>query len=74
MWYHSAMAIELNDIVAVRPYANEQYSIAAAASLAGVTFDQMKEILAERGVPLRLGPASVEEAQSERDALRRMKL
>jgi predicted HTH domain antitoxin len=64
-------AVRIN--VAVHKYATEQYSIAAAAALAGVTFDQMKEILAEHGVTLRLGPESVQEAQSERDALRRMK-
>jgi predicted HTH domain antitoxin len=64
-------AVRIN--VAVHKYATEQYSVAAAASLAGVTFDQMKEILTERGVPLRLGPETVEESQRERDTLRRMK-
>lgn len=52
--------------LAVRRYeAEESLSLAKAASIAGVSFDQMKEILAERGVPLRLGPASLEEAQAE---------
>jgi predicted HTH domain antitoxin len=52
--------------LAVRRYeADEDLSLAKAASIAGVSFDQMKEILRERGVPLRLGPASVEEAQIE---------
>jgi predicted HTH domain antitoxin len=39
--------------------------LARAASIAGVSFDQMKALLHERGVPLRLGPTSVEEAQAE---------
>lgn len=59
--------------VAVHKYITEQYSVAAAAALAGVPFDRMKEILAERGVPLRIGPETVEEARSELINLRRMK-
>ena len=52
--------------LAVRRYeAEEDLSLARAASIAGVSFDQMKDLLAERGVRLRLGPASVEEAQAE---------
>jgi predicted HTH domain antitoxin len=52
--------------LAVRRYeAEEDLSLAKAASIAGVSFDQMKEILAERGIPLRLGPGSVEEAQAD---------
>jgi predicted HTH domain antitoxin len=52
--------------LAVRRYeAEEDLSLAKAASIAGVSFDQMKEILHTRGIPLRLGPASLEEAQAE---------
>lgn len=59
--------------VAVHRYIAEQYSVAAAAALAGVPFDRMKEILAERGVALRIGPETVEEVRSELVNLRRMK-
>ena len=59
--------------VAVRRYRNEGLSIAKAAALAGVSFDRMKGILAERGVPLRLGPETMEEARAELEALRRMR-
>jgi predicted HTH domain antitoxin len=59
--------------VAVHKYVTEQYSVAAAAALAGVAFDRMKEILAERGVTLRIGPETVDEARSELINLRRMK-
>ena len=59
--------------VAVHKYITEPYSVAAAAALAGVPFDRMKEILAERGVALRIGPETVEEARSELISLRRMK-
>jgi len=52
--------------LAVRRYeAENDLSLARAASIAGVSFDQMKDLLAERGVPLRLGPATVKEAQAE---------
>ncbi len=59
--------------VAARKYETEGLSVAAAAALAGISFDQMKEALSQRGIELRLGPESVEEARSERDALRRMR-
>lgn len=59
--------------VAVHKYVTEQYSVAAAAAIAGVAFDRMKEILAERGVALRIGPENADEARSELTELRRMK-
>lgn len=59
--------------VAAHKYQHEGLSIAAAASVAGVSFDQMKEALAERGIPLRLGPETVEDARRELEALRKMR-
>jgi predicted HTH domain antitoxin len=59
--------------VAVHRYRVEGLSVAKAAALAGVSFDRMKEILSERGVPLRLGPETLEEARAELDALQRMR-
>jgi predicted HTH domain antitoxin len=59
--------------VAVHRYRVEGLSIARTAALAGVCFDRMKEILAERGVPLRLGPETLEEARAELDALEQMR-
>ena len=59
--------------VAVHRYRVEKLSIARAAALAGVCFDRMKEILAERGVPLRLGPETLEEARAELDTLEQMR-
>ena len=64
-------AVRIN--VAVHRYRTEELSVAKAAALAGVSFDRMKEILAERGVPLRLGPETLEEARAELDSLRRMR-
>jgi len=50
---------------AVYQYQTKLISIAKAASLAGTTFDRMKEILRQRGIQPRLGPESIEEAQQE---------
>jgi len=58
--------------VAVHRYRTEGLSIAKAAALAGVSFDRMKEILAEHGVQLRLGPETLEEARAELASLQRM--
>jgi predicted HTH domain antitoxin len=49
----------------------EDISLGKAANLAGVSFEQMKEILQSRGVPLRLGAETKEEALEEVTTLRR---
>lgn len=51
--------------VAVHRYRIGELSIASAAAVAGVCFDRMKEILAQRGASLRLGPESLEEARAD---------
>jgi predicted HTH domain antitoxin len=61
---------ELRLELAVHRYQNEDISLGKAANLAGVSFEQMKEILHHRGIHLRLGPETREEAQAEVDALR----
>jgi len=55
--------------LAVHRYQTEEISLAKAAVLAGVSWPQMREILVERGVPLRLGPQTLEEAEQEVQAL-----
>jgi predicted HTH domain antitoxin len=56
--------------IAVHRYVNEGISLAKAASLAGVSWAQMKDILVERGVQPLLGSETLEEAEAEIDALR----
>lgn len=56
--------------VAVHRYQTEEISLAKAASLAGVSWAQMKDILLEKGVQPRLGVDTVEEAAQEVEALR----
>jgi len=56
--------------LAVHRYQTEGLSLAKAASLAGVSWAQMKEILLERGIQPRLGPETLEEAEQEARTLR----
>jgi predicted HTH domain antitoxin len=44
---------------------DEEMTLAKAASLAGVSAERMKEILTSRAIPLRLGPATIEDARAE---------
>lgn len=62
---------ELRLELAVHRYQTENISVGKAANLAGVSFEQMKDILRSRGIPLRLGPETREEALEEVAALRR---
>ncbi|RMF91192.1 MAG: UPF0175 family protein [Nitrospinota bacterium] len=57
--------------LAVHRYQKEGISLAKAASLAGVSWAQMREILVEAGIQPRLGPETLEEAEQETQALRR---
>jgi predicted HTH domain antitoxin len=45
--------------LAVHRYQTERLSLAQAAHLAGVSWPQMRDILVERGVSLRLGPETM---------------
>jgi predicted HTH domain antitoxin len=56
--------------VAIYRYQHDEISLAKAAHLAGVSWQQMRDILLEHGVPVRLGPDSLAEAEAEVVALR----
>lgn len=56
--------------LAVHRYQTEEISLAKAATLAGVSWAQMKDILLEQGIQPRLGPKTVEEAAREVQTLR----
>lgn len=56
--------------LAIHRYQTEGISLAKAASLAGVSWAQMKEILTAQGIQPRLGPETLEEAEQEVQALR----
>ena len=56
--------------LAVHRYQTEEISLAKAASLAGVSWAQMKDILREQGIQPHLGPETLDDAQAEVHALR----
>ena len=56
--------------LAVHRYQSEEISLAKAASLAGVSWAQMKDIMLEKGIQPRLGAETIEDAQQEIEALR----
>lgn len=50
---------------AIYQYQTQEISLAKAAAIAGVSFDQMKATLHQRGIQPRLGPETVDEARQE---------
>jgi predicted HTH domain antitoxin len=61
---------ELRIHLAVHRYETEGLSLARAASLAGVSWAQMKDILIERRIQPWLGVETIEEAEQEAQTLR----
>ena len=62
---------EMRMEIAIHQYQTDEISVGKAANLAGVSFEQMKDILRSRGVVLRLGLETIKEAQEEIANLRR---
>lgn len=56
--------------LAVHHYQVEEISLAKAASLAGVSWAQMRDILIEQGIQPRLGPTDLDDAIEEIQTLR----
>jgi len=61
---------ELRIKLAIDRYQKENISLAKAASLAGISWAQMKDILMEKGISLRLGVETLAEAKDDIQALR----
>jgi predicted HTH domain antitoxin len=61
---------ELKFKLAIYRYKKENISLAKAASIAGVSWAQMKDILLEKGISLRLGVETLIEAKNDIQALR----
>jgi len=55
--------------MAVAAYWAGEISLGKAAEIAGLCYEDMRELLRDRGVSLRLGPATHEEALAEIQAL-----
>jgi predicted HTH domain antitoxin len=56
--------------LAIHRYQTENMSLSKAASLAGVSWAQMKDILLEKAIQPRLGPETLDDAQREVETLR----
>ena len=56
--------------LAVHRYEHDGLSLAKAASQAGISWAQMRDVLVEKGIQPGLGPDSLEEAEEEAQALR----
>jgi predicted HTH domain antitoxin len=61
---------ELRIQLAIHRYQTENLSLAKAASLAGISWAQLKDILLEHGIQPRLGPETLDEAEKEVQSLR----
>lgn len=66
-WLHPEYKRE----IAIRRYQNGDISLAKAGHLAGLTLEEMRAWLKRRGIPLSLGPETMEELEEETDVLRR---
>ena len=62
---------ELRIQLALHRFQTDPISLGKAAEIAGITWDAMRDLLVERGIPPRLGPATHDEAQQEVATLRR---
>lgn len=56
--------------IAVKLYTDDKISLGRAAELAGISIDEMKEVLMQRGIKPKLGIETIEEALDEIDALK----
>ena len=56
--------------IAVKLYTDDKISLGKAAELAGMSFDEMKDVLVQRGIKPKLGIATISEALDEIDVLK----
>ncbi|MCI0692418.1 UPF0175 family protein [candidate division KSB1 bacterium] len=60
--------------LALYRYQKREISVGKAAELAGVSFEQMKEILVQRGIQPGLGPETLEEAKKEYETVVKLRV
>jgi len=58
-------------LLAIDLYMSGKISLGRAAELAGLSYDEFWEALRERGLKIRVGPKSLEEARAEYEAAKR---
>jgi predicted HTH domain antitoxin len=57
--------------IAIELYRQDKISLGKAARLSGVGYERMKDILAQRKIPIRASPANPREADDDLQNLRR---
>jgi predicted HTH domain antitoxin len=67
LWIHPEYRLEL----AVHTYQHSDISLSKAAHLAGLCFEEMKDLLLIRGIKIDLGPDSKEDIESEAEIIGR---
>jgi prevent-host-death family protein len=67
----AGLSEEGSDAQVIREYLDERISFSKAAEKLGLSRFELQERFHRLGAPLRLGPASIEEAQAEIAVLRR---
>lgn len=55
--------------IAIEAYLQGEVSLGRAAHLSGLSYEEMKDILRQRGIEMKLGPSNKNEAQNEVKAL-----
>jgi len=63
--YYIRHALRANVDVAVELYQKGDISMGKAAEIAGIGYEDMRQILKARGIKVRIGPETVEEAKKE---------
>lgn len=58
-------------LLAIDLYMSGKISLGRAAELAGLSYDEFWEALRKRGLKIRIGPKSLEEARAEYEAAKR---
>lgn len=56
--------------IAVKLYTGDKISLGKAAELVGISFDEMNEVLMQRGIKPKLGIVTISEALDEIDVLK----
>jgi len=56
--------------IAAKLYTDDKIALGKAAELAGMAFDEMKDVLIQRGIKPKLGIETISEALDEIDALK----
>ncbi len=67
--YYLRNALRANIDVAVELYKKDEISLGKAAEIAGVGYEDMRQILKVRGIKVKVGPESIKEAEAELERL-----